>query len=760
MPSRSTDPPPRRGGSPRRGAPRSGGDRDHRGDTSDEPDGAGSGFTGISDARAYTPRGRTLREAAEQRRAPRAGRSGDPFRPALQVLDGGKPVAPRDRRRGGDGPPEPPARRDASPARATTARTRPAAAGAEAAGTGLPKTRTATSVPRRPTAGRGGAGRPAVPAGRGTRRPGPPSRPPRLADPRRRLRLGTLVALTLFAVIGVRLVVVQVADPPAYAGSGFEQRLKSVALPAPRGAIYDRSMKVLAQSVEARYVYADPTLVKDVRATAAALSPLLAIPVSKLEPKLKRHKRPDGGESQFEYLARGVDVPVAERIMALDLAGINTARDERRHVPGADLAANIIGFTGEALAGLEGMEARYDDLLRGVDGKKVFETGNPYTRKGEFGKELPGGYKKVTEAQPGTSLQLTLDRDLQFEVQRVLSTNMKKVNATIGAAVVLDVRTGEVLAQASHPAYNAADPLKSGATDREDVATSVVVDPGSVHKALIFGAALEEGIVAPDSTLVVGPAIRKGDTVFADTHPHPAGTRVTLPGLMAYSSNVGTIKLADELTPQKVYDYQQRFGLGRATGEGVPGEASGRLLPPGEWSGSSYGSVPIGHSVDATPIQMAAAYAAIANNGTWVQPHLIRATVAPDGRRTPATAPQTRRVLSPSNAAALRTMLEAVVTVPDATGATAAIPGYRVAGKTGTGARIVDGRYTRGEVASFIGMAPADKPRYVIAVFAHTPGGNGGEVAGPAFRDMMSFVLRHYRVPPTGADPPKFTITR
>src|SRR5690606_3592021 len=202
----------------------------------------------------------------------------------------------------------------------------------------------------------------------------------------------------------------------------------------------------------------------------------------------------------------------------------------------------------------------------------------------------------------------------------------------------------------------------------------------------------------------------------------------------------------------------RKFGLGEATGVGVPGEASGRVLEPSEWSGSAYGSIPIGHSVDATPLQMAAAYAAIANDGVWVQPRLVKEIIDPDGKRTPAQQPKTRRVLSPQNAAALRTMLEAVVTVPSATGTKAAIPGYRVAGKTGTGKRVVNGRYAPGEVASFIGMAPADKPRYVIAVFAYTPGGGGGDVAAPAFRDMMAFTLRHYRVPPTGTTPPKFSV--
>ncbi|MBB4961291.1 peptidoglycan D,D-transpeptidase FtsI family protein [Micromonospora polyrhachis] len=698
---------------------------------------------GISGARAYTPRGRTVRETADLRRTPRATRSTDPFRPALQVLDGGRTGGGRTARR--------------APAVGTTT---------SAAGTGrtvrpVRGDNDVTDPPppprRRPRPGGGGgpARRPAPAAAR-RRQSRKPPRPPRLADPHRRLRVGTLLVLVIFAVVAIRLVVLQVLPAQVYANGGVRDRIVQVDVPAPRGAIYDRSGAALALSVEARYVYADPTRLKDPAAAAEALSPLLGIPRSELLKRMAPRNRPNGRPSEFEYLARGVEIDTAKKIMALELPGINTDRDERREVPGGDLAANLLGFVGEEMIGLEGLEARYDEVLRGINGKREFEVG-----QGDLAAPIPGGHDEViTEAQPGSSIQLTIDRDLQFEVQRVLSQTMQRVAGSTGAAVVLDARTGEVLAQASHPTYDAANPLDPNTkpTDREDAATSFVVDPGSVHKAIVFAAALEEGVVRPDTKVPVAPAIKRGDQTFRDTHPAPSGTLMSLPGIMAYSSNVGTIKVADALGKEKLYEYQQKFCLGRATGVGLPGEAAGRLLPPDKWSGSSYGSVPIGHSVDATPLQMATVYAAIANNGTWVQPHLVKETIAPDGSRTAAPAPRTQQVISPENAAAVRTMLEAVTTVPDATGRKAAIPGYRVAGKTGTGARLVDGKYVPGEVASFIGMAPADNPRYVIAVFAHTPKGGGGDIASPAFKEMMGFALRHYRVPPTGTKPPNFVV--
>jgi cell division protein FtsI (penicillin-binding protein 3) len=566
-----------------------------------------------------------------------------------------------------------------------------------------------------------------------------------------------MLALALFATVGIRLIVLQVVESPAYADS-VDDRLKPVILAAPRGAIYDRSGAVLAHSVEARYVYADPSLVEEPEKVAAELSPLLGIPRSTLLANLNKKKTPDGSDSQFQYLARGVEIDTAKKIMDLNLLGIGTGQDERREVPGGgDVAANLIGFIGDDMTGLEGIEARYEELLRGVNGKRVYEAG-----RGDLNSPIPGGYDKVViEPKPGSSLALTIDRDLQYECQRILSAAAREEKATIAAAVVIDIRTGAVLAQASHPTYSAVDWKNSVATDREDAATSFVVDPGSVHKAITFAAALEEGVIKPGDTVTVGTSVVKGGRKFTDTHSLPGGAsqaKMSLPGILAYSSNIGTIKIADRLGPQKLYDYQRKFGLGEATGEGVPGEATGRVLPPDQWSGSAYGSIPIGHSVDATPLQMAAAYAAIANGGTWIQPHLVKETIAPDGTRTPAPAPQTRRVISEENAAALRGMLEAVVTVPDGTGTKAAIPGYRVAGKTGTGLRVLDGSYAPGEVASFVGMAPADNPRYVVAVFAYTPGGGGGDVSAPAFKKIMNFTLTHYRVPQTGTKPPKFVV--
>jgi cell division protein FtsI (penicillin-binding protein 3) len=806
---------PRRGSQPRRGTSR---DLPAEGAGERDENDRSRGFGGIGDARAYTPRGRTVAERDQRTRSPRAGRTTHPFRPALQVLDGGQPPqrgrgraadtdeprrpserqrrtdearrdeqdargARREDTRGGerDGRREPrretprsrrPLDQDDEDDRTPPGRARTGMRGRDRArGRTAPAERGRTAD-RRATAG---AGRLRVTSSSRTAEtaPGPrrtatgpradrpiravPAEPPKLANSARRLRLGTVLALSLFVMIGVRLVVLQVASSPADAARLIklrEDRLSEVKLPAPRGSILDRDGTVLAHSVEARYVGADPVLVKDPVGTAAILSPMIYVPQSRLVPLLRPHNRPGGGQSRFEFLAQGLDISVGNRVAALKLPGIVVRQDERRDVPGADLAANLIGFTGADNSGLEGLEARYDPLLRGTDGQRVFEIG-----KGDLDKPIPGGYESYTEPQPGTSLELTVDSDVQFEVQRILGAQMEKVHATIGGAVVLDVKTGEVLAQASYPSYNAAKPQDYTPTEREDVPSSIVADPGSIHKAFIFGAALEEGLITPDSVQVVGPALKRGGYRFQDSHMQPKGTRMTIPGMLALSSNVGTILTADKLGKQRVYEYQQKFGLGRATDEGMPGEATGRILTPDEWSPSASGSVPIGMSVDATLVQMAAGYAAIANDGTYVQPHLIKSMISgKDGKVTPAAEPESHRVLRPEVASELRTMMESVVDNTGATGTQAAVAGYRVAGKTGTGKRLIDGKYTSYNYGSFIGMAPAENPRFVIAVSADVPKGTGGDVAAPAFSKMMTFALFHYRVPPSSTKPPKFKI--
>ena len=675
-------------------------------------------------ARRYTPRGRSVRDVGQDRhhRAATSRRSErDAFRPALRLVEGGAARQP--------------------PRRTAAARER--------------QRRKIAAVPSQPAAGRTARVRQA----QRSRPPRPAAkrsvikrRLPRIGNPKRRLRIGTAMILLVFLLVGGRLVQLQVTDAAAYAADALGQRLQEEMIPGSRGAIVDRNGEPLAFSAAARYVFADPTDIEDSERDEVArlLAPLLGIPASTLSDRMANRTLEDGTQSTFEYLARGVDISVGDTIAELDIPGIYVAYDERREVPGHDLAANLIGFTGTDLTGLAGIESSCDDILRGVDGERLYEIS-------ASGQQIPGGFYREEPARQGLDVQLTIDSDLQFQVQKILSETVAAKNGTYGAAIVMDSATGEIMAMASTPGYDAADPLDYDAERWRDWGSSAVVDPGSSHKALVVGAALEEGIIDVDSVLTVAPTITKGDETFQDSHYHPE-TDMSIGGILAHSSNVGTILLADELGADKIYEYQRLFGLGEATGIGVGNEATGLVQPPDNWSGTSYGSIPIGHGVSVTPLQMAAGYAAIANDGVYTQPTLIRSTIDSDGNSSPFATAHTHRLFSTETAKDLQYLLQAPVTVPDGTGVDAALAGYLVAGKTGTGLLVEDGQYTTGEVANFVGFAPADNPRYTVAVFAYTPGGGGGTVTGEAFGEIMQFTLGSYRVPPSTQAPAEFTV--
>lgn len=612
------------------------------------------------------------------------------------------------------------------------------------------------SAPRQGTPRKGGT-RKGTPRKGAATRPRPPARKrvrgrvARLGSPGRRLRLGTVVVLILFTLIGGRLVQLQLTDAPTLAHRALVQRLHTVPLPAARGSILDRNGQVLAHSVEARYVFADPTMIKDAAKVAARLSPVLGVARSTLEHDMRPQKLPDGSPSRFAYLARGVDIEIGNRVEAMAIPGIGVRPDERRDVPGHDLAANIVGVTGWNLDGLTGLEAKYNSLLRGVDGKREYEVGGN-------GEEIPDGFHQEVAPKPGGSVRLTLDWDIQFEAQRALYRQLHSLNADMGAAVVLDTKTGNVLAQASYPTYDAANFANSTTAQRTDYASQAVIEPGSVEKAITLGAGLQCGVIKPDSTIHVGPTIQVADTTYSDTTPLD-DVDITLPGIFAYSSNVGTIKVANRLGAARLYDYQRKFGLGSATGEGMPGEADGIVRPAKDWEGSDHGSIPIGLGIAVTPLQLTAAYGAIANDGEYVQPHLIADTVSPDGT-TSTPSVSRHRVLSPDIARAERKAMVAVTSAPGATGLSGAVDGYQIAAKTGTGQRVVNGSYQKGNVESFIGMAPAEHPRYVVGVFAHTTGSGEGANMGPVFQDLMRFTLGHQKVPPSGTKQPSFTLYR
>lgn len=562
----------------------------------------------------------------------------------------------------------------------------------------------------------------------------------RASTPARRL-VALLAAFVLaLTAIAARLVLLQVKDASAYQELARDQRVRAIELPAPRGAIYDRARKELAMSLPAKAVYADPAFVRDPTATARTLSRHLKVPARELEAKLR-------GPGRFVYLARGVDDQVASRIGAIDppLPGIGFLEESRRHYPAGALAPQVVGFVGIDGEGLTGMELAYQGQLAGRPGRMVRE-------QDPDGRGIPQAGRVDTPPVAGSDLVLTIDRDLQHAAQRALAAAVKRNGAKGGSVLVMDPRTGEILALADYPWFDPNRYADVPAAATKARAITDVFEPGSVNKVITASAAIEEGVFPLEESWDVPDSLPVGGHLFHDSHPHPV-QRMTLADIIAFSSNIGTIQTAARVTQPVLASYLSRFGYGRRTGIEFPGEAAGIVPPRDEWWSTGMGSIPIGQGVAVTPLQMACVYATIANGGEWVQPSLVRGTIEPDGAFHAAPAPERRRVIQEETAARVTEMLAYAVNL--GTGKSAQIEGYWVAGKTGTARKpLKDARgYSDKHVASFIGFLPASDPSLVIAAILDEPATvYGGIAAAPLFQEVGRFALAHLRVP--AADPP------
>lgn len=545
-----------------------------------------------------------------------------------------------------------------------------------------------------------------------------------------------LVLGCVLSAVAARLVQVQVLDAPRYAQLGLDQRLRKVTLAAERGSMFDRNGALLAVSTPAQTVWADPRLVEDPSTHAAKLAPLLGVDEGVLLERLARRS------SRFVYLARKVDGDVAAAVKALELPGVGLVPESSRRYPGGSSAGPVLGFVGTDNNGLGGLEYGQETALRGRVGKLVVE-------RDVAGRAIPNATNHLEPALPGRDLVLTLDQSLQYAAESVLAGEVDASRSAAGIAIVMDVRTGDVLAMANVDGATADTPAGSAGAKARNRAVVDVYQPGSTNKVITMAGALEEGLVSPGTVLNVPDQLLVGDHVFRDNERHDP-TDLTVADILAESSNVGTIKIGAMLGKERIQEYLLAFGLGRKTGLGFPGEEEGILLDPKRWVSTSMGTVPIGNGVAVTALQMLDVYATIANGGVWRQPRLIAATVDRSGERRDAPQGRTRRVVSARTAAQLTTMLEGVVSY--GTGAMARVPGYTVAGKTGTARKPLagGGGYSDAYIASFIGFAPAKDPRVAVAVILDDPGTAiyGGTVAAPAFARIMRAALRTLRVPP------------
>jgi cell division protein FtsI (penicillin-binding protein 3) len=550
----------------------------------------------------------------------------------------------------------------------------------------------------------------------------------------RRIVLLTGVFLALLIVALGRAFWLQAIHGDAYAAMASRQHHETVVVPAGRGTIFDRNGKPLAIGEQAMTVFANPQQVDRPRELTLAVVKELDLDPVVVYPLLTDRSK------GFVYLARKADPEAAAALEKMGFAGIGFYPEELRTYPQQRVASQVLGFAGMDNVGLEGLERSLDKVLAGKPGSQTIV-------KDPIGRTLDVVSNKPET--PGQSVRLTIDHQIQANAEAVLAETVERFGAGAASAVVMDPQTGAILAMATAPGFNANRFPTTRADRRRNRAVTDTYEPGSTFKLVTVAAALEEGIVTPTSSFVLPPTLQVADRVIHEAHTR--GTeRMSVRIIVERSSNIGTITIAQRLGDGRLADWIDRFGFGKPTGIDFPGESAGFALPPNEWSGSTIGTVPIGHGIAVTPIQMARAYSAIANGGVLVQPHLVDRVGGKVVERKRGT-----RVVSREVSKEMLGMLRGVVL--EGTGTEAAIPGYTVAGKTGTAAKIdANGRYSHTDyVASFVGMVPATKPRLVIMVMVDEPSGSiyGGVVAAPAFRQIARFNLQHLEVPPDDPHP-------
>jgi cell division protein FtsI (penicillin-binding protein 3) len=545
-----------------------------------------------------------------------------------------------------------------------------------------------------------------------------------------RIRLLLAMFVLAFGALLLRALWLQGVESGKFAKLADGQHHQVITTPAGRGTIFDRTGVQLALGEETTTVYADPKQVTNPRAVALAASAALGVDGNTLYPALLNKR------SQFVYIQRFADPVRAAVLLKKKLAGVFSYPEERRFYPQHGVASQLIGYAGVDNKGLGGLEFEYDHKLAGRPGKQTVVR-DPTGRAIDVLSSLP--------ARPGADVFTTIDHTMQANAEQVLRATLAKWGGKAATAVVLDPSTGEVLAMAQAPGYDA---NKTGHVRSDYVRNRAVTDtyePGSTFKLITVTGVLSEGLVKPTTRFSLPYTISVADRTIHDAEPRATVT-YSVAQILKYSSNVGAITLAEKLGAAGLAHWIDRFGFGKQTGIDYPGESPGLVLPLADWSGSTIGNVPIGQGIAVTPIQMASVYAAVANGGLWVQPHLVSRV----GGRAPEHW-QRRRIMSPAVDAEVKQMLTGV-TETGGTGTEAAIPGYTVAGKTGT-AQKPDGHggYSSSKfVASFVGMVPASKPRLVVLVTVDEPRGAifGGVVAAPAFAAIAKFDLQYLEVPP------------
>ena len=557
------------------------------------------------------------------------------------------------------------------------------------------------------------------------------------------------MAVIMF-LFGLRLVQVQALQANNYRERAVNEMEKVKTLQAPRGDITDINGVPFARSVAATSIVVDQTQILNPAKVAAFVAPILDMSVSDVQTALTGKRKwnmvaENAKPATWLKLASAIDQynrqfpgMSPERII-----GFFPERSYIREYPSGSLIASLIGFVNHDGIGATGLESSMNSTISGKQGKYSYANG--------YKAEIPGSQSEIIPAQAGTSIRLTVDRDIQWVAAKAIADVVKSSRALSGTVIVMDPKTGQILAHATAPTFDPNNTSKVSLVAMRNPSVQDVYEPGSTGKVMTLAAALEEKKVTPETVLTIPYALKRSTKVFHDHEPHP-DQRLTTAGVLAVSSNTGSIKIGEMLSNDTLYNYLTKFGIGIKTGSGLPGESRGILRPVSDWSGTTAPTVAFGQGYSLTAMQATSVFATIANDGVRVSPTVIAGKSDASGNYTPSETRESVRVIGSDTAAKMRLMMESVVS-SNGTAPSAAIPGYRVAGKTGTAQRIDDtcGCY-RGYTASFIGFAPADNPAYVISVTIQDPKGLhwGGYLGGPVFKKVMSFVLQSKGIAPTG----------
>jgi cell division protein FtsI/penicillin-binding protein 2 len=543
----------------------------------------------------------------------------------------------------------------------------------------------------------------------------------------RRINFLVLCFGLLFAAVLVRAAWLQVVNGPSYESLASQQHRETIDIPAGRGTIFDRTGAPLAIGEQATTVYADPRNVSDPKRAAIEASKALDLDPNDVYAQLRDRS------TGFLYVQRKADPLAAAALEAKEIPGLGFYSEERRVYPQRSVASHVLGFAGTDNKGLEGLEQALDGKLAGRNGSETVVR-DPFGRPIDVVSSRP--------ERPGSNVRLTIDHEIQAAAEQILSRTVRAWGAKGATAIVMNPATGAILAMANAPTYDANSFGSAPAEVRRNRAVTDMYEPGSTFKIVTIAGALEDGVVTPRTAFTLQPTIRVADRVIHEAHWRPT-QRMTVRTILSESSNIGTVTVAQRLGAGELSTWIERFGFGRETGLDYPGESTGMVLPLEKWYGSTIGTVPIGQGIAVTPMQMVSAYAAIGNRGVMPTPHLVERI---GGRAVRVE--KGERVVSKRTAEMMMSMFRDVVL--EGTGTEAAIPGYTVAGKTGTAQKPENGRYVAKYVASFVGLVPAKKPRLAILVMVDEPHGAiwGGVVAAPAFRDIARFSLQYLEVPP------------